>query len=83
MTGEFRMTGEFSGQNCCLILVFNLLVPLLDQYTDLSMATRLLRGPEDTLTIHSSESCSPYYKKIIFQYANKDKDRRLFSQFSV
>ena len=62
------MAGEFSGQNCCLILVFNLLVPLLDQYTDLSMATRLLRGPEDTLTINSSESCSPYYScKIIFQ----------------
>ena len=51
MGEESVMTKEKS----CLILLFWILVPTLDQGTDLAMVVRLLKGPDPNTTINSCE----------------------------
>ena len=42
-------------QNLVLILVFYMVVPTLDQVTDIRMVLRLLQGPEAEFQINSGE----------------------------
>ena len=43
-------------EKICLIIIFNVLVPSLDQYTDISLTRRLFRGPDDDLQILSGKT---------------------------
>ena len=43
-------------QNGVLIFVFCVLVPSLDQFSDISMASRLLVGPEPEFKIESGKN---------------------------
>ena len=43
-------------QNGVLIFVFCILVPSLDQFSDISMASRLLVGPEPEFKIESGKN---------------------------
>ena len=38
---------------CCLIVLFWILVPTFDQYTDINLIQRLFRGPSDDTNITS------------------------------
>ena len=42
-----------------LIIIFYVLAPSLDQYTDINMARRLFRGPEDEVQIVSGKNIVP------------------------
>jgi hypothetical protein len=43
-------------EKICLIIIFNVLVPSLDQYTDISLARRLFMGPDDDLHVLSGKT---------------------------
>ena len=43
-------------QNGVLIFVFCILVPSLDQFSDINMASRLLEGPEPEFRIESGKN---------------------------
>ena len=43
-------------EKICLIIIFNVLVPSLDQYTDISLARRLFMGPDDDLNVLSGKT---------------------------
>ena len=47
------MGEDFTTQKSCLIILFWILFPTLDQYTDLAMVYRLLNGPDQDTTITS------------------------------
>ena len=46
---------KMSPEKLLLITVFNVLVPSLDQATDINMVKRLMDGPEDQLHVYSGE----------------------------
>ena len=48
--------GEFSKGKGVLILLFFVLLPTLDQYTDLGIVTRLMSGPAQDTQIDSGEA---------------------------
>ena len=52
---KFLSMASFSVHKGVLILIFCVFVPFLDQYTDINMVSRLLRGPEDEMQIKSSK----------------------------
>ena len=47
------MDEEFTTQKSCLIILFWIFFPTLDQYTDLAMVYRLFTGPDENTTITS------------------------------
>ena len=55
---------ESKGGRCLLIFIFWILVPSLDQYTDLNLVNRLLSGPDENLNITSCRKQSILAKSI-------------------
>ena len=44
---------ESKASQCCLIVLFWILVPTFDQYTDINLIQRLFTGPSDDTNISS------------------------------
>ena len=56
---------NISAEKAFLILIFNMLCPTLDQYTDINMVIRLFRGPEDHVEISGGKwLLSPDMRKV-------------------
>lgn len=53
--GRMGEESVLTKEKSCLILLFWILVPTLDQGTDLAMVVRLLKGPDPNTTINSCE----------------------------
>ena len=49
------LRSKMQKQNLVMILVFYMVVPTLDQVTDIRMVARLLHGPEAEFQINSGE----------------------------
>jgi hypothetical protein len=59
---------NISGEKAFLILIFNMVVPTLDQHMDINMVIRLFRGPADHVEISGGkwlprheESSNPFH----------------------
>ena len=50
--------GGINSEKMFLIIIFNVVVPSLDQATDINLVRRLLVGPEDQFHIYSGEIIS-------------------------
>ena len=51
--GTLHYMSESLASQCCLIILFWILVPTFDQYTDINLIQRLFRGPSDDTNISS------------------------------
>ena len=57
---------EFTKSQALFLLVFGVLTPSLDLYTDLKMGLRLLNGPPRNIYLHSGKNLQSFGNNLKF-----------------
>ena len=66
------MTESLASQ-CCLIVLFWILVPTFDQYTDMNLIQRLFRGPSNDTNISSCKFITKVHEILLESIVNHNK----------